>query len=320
MRNVGFFLCPGFQILDLGGPFGALETASVIAGKELYALALLSEKGGMVKGSGGTMISTVRAGDAALDTLILVGGDTKPMFDPQAVKAALTASGSARRTASVCTGAFLLAETGLLDGRRATTHWAASREFQQRYPKVRLEADRIYVHDGGLWTSAGVTAGIDLALALVEVDQGVDLARAVARKLVVPHRRSGGQSQFSEASVMDPDSDRIRRALAFARDHLSEKLPMERLAQASSLSMRQFGRAFRKETGETPARAVERLRVEAAIARLRDGAEPVEQIAASVGFHDPERMRRAFLRIHGMGPQSFRRIHRSGGSSKDLIP
>jgi transcriptional regulator GlxA family with amidase domain len=158
-----------------------------------------------------------------------------------------------------------------------------------------------------------VTAGIDLALALIEADHGVEVARAVARELVVYHRRAGGQSQFSPISQMDPESDRIRIALAFARDHLHEPLPIERLAEAAHLSLRQFGRAFRRETGETPARAVERLRVEASRARLQDGSEPIEQIARAVGFTDPERMRRAFVKLHGMPPQAIRRVDRRTG-------
>ena len=159
-----------------------------------------------------------------------------------------------------------------------------------------MEPDRIFVADGPVWTSAGVTAGIDLALALVEADHGAVLAREVARELVVYHRRPGGQSQFSALSQMEPDSDRMRLALAFAREHLAEPLPLERLAEAARLSPRQFGRAFRKATGETPAKAVERLRVEAARLRLDEGGEPVELIARAVGFNDPERMRRAFVK------------------------
>jgi len=179
----------------------------------------------------------------------------------------------------------------------------------------------IYIAEGNVWTSAGGTAGIDLALALIEADHGIEISRSVARDLVVHHRRPGGQSQFSEMSQLEPESDRIRLALSFARQNLDKPLPLERLADAASLSPRQFGRAFRQETGETPARAVERLRVEAAHIRLRDGSEPVEQIAVAVGFSDPERMRRAFVKIHGMSPQSIRRMSRANGNSvPGLLP
>ena len=214
------------------------------------------------------------------------------------------------RLASVCIGAFLLAEAGLLDGRRATTHWSCVRDLRQRFPAVTVEGDRIFVADGPVWTSAGVTAGIDLALALIETDHGRDLVRSVARELVVYHRRPGGQSQFSAMSELEPASDRMRLALAFAREHLAEPLTVERLADAARLSPRQFGRAFHRETGETPARAVERLRVEAARLRLQDGAEPVEFIARAVGFNDPERMRRAFVKRYGQPPQAVRRLDR----------
>lgn len=235
--------------------------------------------------------------------------------------AASVLASKARRIASVCTGAVLLAGTGLLDGRRATTHWRYARELQRRQPAVRVEPDMIYIAEGNVWTSAGGTAGIDLALALIEADHGIEISRSVARDLVVHHRRPGGQSQFSEMSQLEPESDRIRLALSFARQNLDKPLPLERLADAASLSPRQFGRAFRQETGETPARAVERLRVEAAHIRLRDGSEPVEQIAVAVGFSDPERMRRAFVKIHGMSPQSIRRMSRANGNSvPGLLP
>lgn len=314
MHNVGFFICPGYWFLDLAGPLSVFDTASLVSGSDLYGVAVLSENGGMMTGKSSTSLLSASYVEASVDTAVFVGGDTEPMRKPGAVRAASSLASRARRVASVCTGAILLAETGLLDGRRATTHWRYARELQQLRPAVKVEPDLIYVADGPIWTSAGVTAGIDLALALVEADHGVDLARAVARELVVHHRRAGGQSQFSEMSRMEPESDRIRRALVFARENLNKPLPIETLADAASLSLRQFGRAFRKETGETPARAVERLRVEAAQIRLRDGAEPVEQIAMSVGFNDPERMRRAFVKIHGMSPQSMRRISRAEGS------
>ena len=244
--------------------------------------------------------------------LLVVGGAIRIMLEATEVEAVRRLAAGAVRIASVCTGAFSLAEGGLLDGRRATTHWACARELQARYPAVRVEADRIHVADGPVWTSAGITAGIDLALALIEADHGVELARAVAREMVVHHRRPGGQSQFSASSLMEPATDRIRLALAHAREHLSEPLPLERLADAARLSSRQFGRLFRRETGETPARAVERLRVEVARRRLEDGSEPVEQIARAVGFNDPERMRRAFVARFGQPPQAVRRMARPG--------
>lgn len=321
MHKVGFFIYPGHRLLDLAGPLGAFEATAVVHGQQLYAIAVLSEGGGAVLGSNGVPVGTTCFHEAKLDTVVFVGGDILPMLAPGTIAAARVLSRTTRRVASVCTGAFLLAETGLLAGRRATTHWRAARELQRRHPTVKVEPDRIFVADGPVWSSAGITAGIDLAMALIEADHGAELARAVARELVVHHRRSGGQSQFSAISHMEPESDRIRLALSFAREHLAEPLPIERLAQAASLSVRQFGRAFRAETGETPARAVQRLRVEAARMRLQDGSEPIEQIATAVGFTDPERMRRAFVKLHGLPPQAIRRTSRQGDSGfAELLP
>ncbi|WP_022722333.1 GlxA family transcriptional regulator [Rhodopseudomonas sp. B29] len=310
MHNVGFFVYPGYQILDLAGPFAAFETVTKIVGRPLYRLEVLSGGGGAVPSSGGVPVTTMTAGDASVDTLVISGGDIAPMLNSSEVQAVQQLARRTPRITSVCTGAFLLAEAGLLDGKRATTHWRMAHQLQRSYPTVEVDADKIFIADRNVWTSAGVTAGIDLALALIEADHGVELTRKVARELVVYHRRAGGQSQYSPISQMDPESDRIRIALAFARDRLHEPLPIERLADAAHLSLRQFGRAFRQETGETPARAVERLRVEAARARLQDGSEPIEMIAQAVGFTDPERMRRAFIKLYGMPPQAIRRVDR----------
>lgn len=310
MHRIGFFVCPEHRILDLAGPLGAFETVVAVDGPRHYELVVLSESGGPVTGSAGLPVATHPWRGETLDTIIFAGGEIEPLLAPGVVEAARDLAGRTGRVASVCSAAFLLAEAGLLDGRRATTHWRIAREFQQRYPAVKVDTDRIFIADGPIWTSAGITAGIDLALALIENDLGAELARKVARDLVIPYRRPGGQSQFSAMSQMEPDSDRIRMALGFARSHLAEPLPIERLADAARLSVRQFGRAFRQATGETPARAVERLRVEAARLRLQDGAEPVEQIARAVGFSDPERMRRAFVRLHGQPPQAIRRADR----------
>ncbi|MCW2293139.1 transcriptional regulator GlxA family with amidase domain [Pseudomonas sp. BIGb0408] len=310
MKNIALYVCPEFLLLDLAGPLAAFEAASLVAGRPLYSLAVTSAEGGSVFNSSGIAMETVSFNAISAETVIFIGGRLEPMFEPAQICAASAHASGATRVASVCTGTFLLAETGLLDGRRATTHWKAVPLFLERYPSVKMQPDLIYVMDGNAWTSGGVTAGIDLALALIEADHGVEMAQSVARHLVVYHRRTGGQSQFSELSKMEPASDRIRRSLTFAREHLAEALPIERLAEAANLSVRQFGRAFRQETGETPAKAVERLRVEAARLRLREGSEPIEKIAISVGFIDPERMRRAFIKLHGMSPQTVRRVER----------
>ncbi|MDQ3599424.1 MAG: helix-turn-helix domain-containing protein, partial [Pseudomonadota bacterium] len=280
-----------------------------------YDLRVISTSGGLIVGNAGLPIETRPVGNRKFDTVVFVGGDIEPMQSPENIAVAKQLASKASRVASVCTGAFLLAETGLLDGLRATTHWSYTAQLQMRFPNIRVEGDSIYIADGRIWTSAGIASGIDLTLAMIERDMGAETARKVSRLLVVPYRRPGGQSQFSAMSQMEPESDRIRIALNFAREHLAESLPVERLADAARLSLRQFGRAFRRETGETPAKAVERLRVEAACLRLQDGSEPIEQIALAIGFTDPERMRRAFVKIYGHPPQSIRRESRLSGSS-----
>jgi transcriptional regulator GlxA family with amidase domain len=216
----------------------------------------------------------------------------------------------ARRVTSICTGAFALAEAGLLDGRRATTHWGFAQELQKRHPLVQVQPDRIFINDGPVWTSAGMTAGIDMVLALVEQDLGAEIARAVAKKMVVYYRRPGGQSQFSAMLELEPQSDRIQKTLAHARAHLREPLSVEDLADVAHLSPRQFSRAFKAETGQSPAQAVENLRVEAARTMIDAGELALGVVAREAGFGDPERMRRAFLRTLGQPPQSIRRSAR----------
>jgi transcriptional regulator GlxA family with amidase domain len=185
--------------------------------------------------------------------------------------------------------------------------------MQRLHPRVQVSSDRIYIQDGPIWTSAGISAGIDLALALIEADLGTPIARAVARELVVYHRRPGGQSQFTSLLEMDPPSSRISSALVYAREHLHEELGVERLAEVACLSRRQFDRAFAAETGQTPAKAVEKLRVETARLRVEEGGESLEAIARAVGFADTERMRRAFIRVFGQPPQAIRRAGRELG-------
>lgn len=314
MINVSFFVYPGHQMLDLAGPACAFQKALTSSGGNAYYINVLSAEGGVVPNSAGIGVTSNVADTATPDILIMVGGDIAPMLDHQQRAAFGVVAARTERVASICTGAFMLASLGLLDGRRATTHWSKAARLQRDYPRVMVESDRIFVTDGPVWTSAGMSAGIDLALALIENDLGVAASRQVAKELVVYHRRSGGQSQFSAMSELAGESDRIRHALSFAREHLSEPLPMERLAEAACLSLRQFGRVFRRETGEIPSKAVERLRVEAARLRIEQSVEPIESVAKAVGFVDPERMRRAFIRLYGYPPQAVRRAVRVGST------
>jgi transcriptional regulator GlxA family with amidase domain len=222
-----------------------------------------------------------------------------------------------RRLASVCSGAFVLAEAGLLDGRRATTHWAGLPILERRYPRIHVDADAIFVRDGRVYTSAGVTAGIDLALALVEEDLGRATALAVARRLVVFLKRPGGQSQFSRhlaAQTIEPGA--LRGVPEWILEHLDDDLPVERLARRAAMSPRNFARVFRRSTGLTPAKYVEHARVEAARRLLEDGADGLEAVAARCGFASGERMRRTFVRHVGVVPIDYRRLFRTGAARR----
>ncbi len=309
-RTIGFLLYPGFQLLDMAGPQCAFEWASRIRGEQLYQLEMISVRGGRVMSSSGLTCKTLPMEQFCPETLIAVGGAPWRLTRKE-VQRVRTVALRAKRAASVCTGAFVLAQCGLLDGLRVTTHWHHAAELQRDFPALRVESNSIYINEGRIWTSAGITAGIDLSLALIQEDHGAELSREVARELVVYYRRPGGQSQFSEMSEIAPESDRIRNSLSYAREHLTQDLTVKQLAAVAHLSDRQFGRVFRSQTGESPARAVERLRAELARERVEHSAEPVEVIAAAVGFSDPERMRRAFLRLYGEPPQALRRKARS---------
>jgi transcriptional regulator GlxA family with amidase domain len=311
MISVAFVVFEGFQSMALAA-MPVFEYANFSAGEALYDVRVLSEDGRSLRASGGLNVGTEAFGERLFDTVIVVGGDTILEQAPEGVLDYLRASArTARRTASICSGAFVMAQAGLLEGRRATTHWAYARQLQERFPSIKVEADRIYVIDGAIWTSAGMTAGIDLALAMVEKDHGAELARAVAQKLVMYHRRAGGQSQHSALLELAPKSDRIQTVLTFAREHLAQTLSVEQLAQQARLSPRQFSRAFRAETGQSPAKAIENLRLEAARQLLERGRLTLDQIAVETGFLDPRRMREAFLRAFGQPPQVIRRNARS---------
>ena len=264
--------------------------------------------------SAGVSVGTVEPCKASYDdTIVVVGGPDAhiPNQHPEVGDFLKAVTPASQRVASICTGAFYLAESGLLNGFHATTHWRWAPLLQARFPRVVVDADRIYVKDRNVWTSAGITAGIDMALALIEADFGLDLAKTVARDLLVYHRRPGGQSQFSTILDLEPSSDRVRDALIYAREHLQENLSVDRLAEAACVSSRQFSRIFLKETGETPARAVERIRAEVARPRVEDSRDPIETIASEVGFGDVEKMRRTFVRLFGQSPQAVRRVARA---------
>lgn len=307
--RVGLLLSPGFANLSFA-PLAAFEAVNTMLGQPRYEPHVVSPGGGVIVNSFGMAIKTERAEDVVLDTII-VGSPPDARRPPDEVVQFLRDSyRKSRRIASICVGAFILGEAGLLDGRRCTTHWMFGDELRHRFPKARVEIDRIFVNDGSIWTSAGMTAGIDLALALVERDLGAEKAHAAAQNMVVHHRRAGGQSQHSALLGIDAKTDRIQDALQYARRNLSKPLRVEELAQAACLSARQFSRVFQIETGLSPAKAVENLRLESARFMLEQGRLPVETIARMNGFRDRERMRRSFLRTYGQTPQSIRNASR----------
>jgi transcriptional regulator GlxA family with amidase domain len=313
MHTVGLVVYPNFQSLGLAVA-SVFEYANLFLGEKAYQFRLVSEDGGPVMTSQSFSVNTDRLRDSAYDTLI-VAGDNECRLPPASLLEYLrNAPGQSRRVAAICTGAVVLAAAGLLEGKHATTHWFHAQEFKKRYPNVLLDEDRIFVVDGQIWTSAGMTAGVDLALAIVEKDFGLETARMVARKLVVHQRRGGGQSQFSALLELDAKSDRVQMALTHARENLAGDLKVEAMAEAARLSPRQFSRVFREETGQSPAKAVERLRVEAARLMMETTRHPIEVIARETGFGDRERMRQAFLRAFGQPPQAIQRISAKAAS------
>ena len=308
---MGVVTFPGFHVMTFAA-VSVFEIANSELGERRYDVHFLSENGGPVRTSAGLVVETEPFDDSLFDTLI-VGGSVEHSFSPSERMLAFLrkSSGISRRMAATCVGTFTLAEAGLLDGKRATTHWDYARELQRRYPKIKVQEDRIFVMDGSIWTSAGMTATMDLVLAMVEADVGPEIARTVSKKMVIHHRRAGGQSQLSALFQLEPKSDRIQTALAFARRNLHTELTVEKLAEAAHLSPRQFTRAFAAETGESPARAIEKLRLETARLMLEDSRHPIDAIARQTGFTDRERMRRAFVRVFGLPPQAMRRQARS---------
>ncbi|UUY04389.1 GlxA family transcriptional regulator [Svornostia abyssi] len=305
------------QPLDAIGPVEVFHTASLVRGRTpAYAIEVVTPGGGVVTTRSGLRLlaDPLPQDTTTIDTLLIAGGEgtRAAARDDDLLAWVRTVAATARRTTSVCTGSFVLAATGLLDGRRATTHWMWCDLLQRSFPAVAVEPDPIYVRDGKLWTSAGVTAGMDLALALVEDDLGPEIALEVARRLVVFVKRPGGQAQFSaglaaQAARRDP----LRELQAWLVDHLDEDLSVAALAQRACLSERQFTRVFKAETGMTPATYVEALRVERARLLLHDGAT-VDEAARATGFRSAEVLRRAFHRRIGVAPSAYReRFHRA---------
>ena len=311
-RALALLIFPDFQLLDAAGPISAFEIAGRYA-PGTYEITVMAVEPGPVVSSAGVSMMAVPLRDEPFDTVIVAGSDgtRDAAINPQIRAWVQSASAKARRTASICSGAYILAEAGLLDGKRATTHWQRSADFSRRYPRVTLEPDRIFVREGETWTSAGITAGIDMSLAMIADDLGEEISRSTAQQLVVYHRRPGGQSQFSALLEMGGQEGRFAKLLDWMRGHLDQPLTVQQLADQAAMSPRHFARAFAAETGMTPAKAVERLRLETARERVEASNDAIDRVAEQVGFGDPERMRRAFLRAFGQPPQALRRSARA---------
>jgi len=310
---IGVLIFPDFQLMDAAGPISVFEIASRYAKARLPIRTIAAKPGAVRSSSGVEMLAHKFGSPGALTTLIVAGGDgvEAAASDKCTMRFVQAVARRGVRIASVCSGTFVLAEAGLLDGKHATTHWNRTRQFLAVYPKVKLEPDQIFVRDGNIWSSAGITAGIDLALAMVAEDYGDAVVERTARQLVLYHRRSGGQSQFSSLLELKAPTGRFGPLLTWARENLDSRLTVEDLAERAGMSARHFTRAFIAETGTTPSKAVERLRIEAARARVQSSSEAIERVAETTGFRDPERMRRAFIRAFGQPPQSLRRAARS---------
>jgi len=313
-RVIEVLAFPSVQLLDVAGPLQVFASANDLmaesGGAPPYAPRVVAPGGmGVIASAGlGLAAAPLPPVDAVLDTLMIAGGQgvQEAAADAVLVDWVRARAMRARRVASVCTGAFLLAASGLLDGRRAATHWSVCAELARRFPAVHVEPDPIFVRDGSVWSSAGVTAGIDLALALVEEDLGRVVALAVARYLVVFLKRPGGQAQFSAALSLQTADNRFAALHDWIDDHLADDLSLGTLARQAGMSERSFIRHYTEATGFTPARAVEKLRVEAVRHLLSDTRLPTKRIAARCGFGSEETMRRSFVRLLAATPQDYR--------------
>ena len=316
MRRVVMLTYPGIQLLDVTGPLEVLAAASeavALRGSGRgYVLEIVGPEPGLVRASSGLRIGVDRVYEdlpEQIDTLIVAGGIgvAAALRAPRVRECVRVAAARSRRVCSVCTGAFLLAAEGLLDGRRATTHWNSVEAFARRFPEVEVDPDAIYVRDGEVWTSAGVTAGLDLALALVEDDLDRSLALEVSRRMVFFLKRPGGQSQFSALLAGQfADRDPLRDLQAWVVEHPEVAHTVEALASRVAMSPRHFSRVFSDQVGQSPARYVERVRVEAARRRLEESLQTVDEVASEVGFGSSETMRRAFVRQIGVAPSLYR--------------
>ena len=307
-RRIEFLIYPGFQLLDAAGPIAAFEIAARHQPGSYELRVIAAEPGLIASSSGASMQARALSNARSIDTLIIAGGDgSRSAMNCAKTRRFIRSSAvHARRTTSVCSGSYILAAAGVLDGKRATTHWSRAADFARKFPQVLVEPDCIFVKAGAIWTSAGITAGIDLSLALIEADLGESIARRTAQQLVVYYRRPGGQSQFSALLDMERANGRFTALLDHVRSHLQKRHSVADLAERACMSPRHFSRAFQAETGMTPAKAIEQLRAETARGSIAGTGRSVQDIARTCGFGNAERMRRTFLRLFGAPPSAVK--------------
>jgi transcriptional regulator GlxA family with amidase domain len=316
---------PGLQSLDAVGPAQVFGSANQTLRREAYRIEFVATEPGAVPTSAGFALhaESLRAiPTKSIDTLLCPGGEEEPLRAALRDKALMRwindAARAAKRACSVCSGAFLLASTGILSGRNAATHWSSTADLQQRFPEIKVDPESIYVTDGKCWTSAGVTTGIDMALALVEEDHGRDVAMAIARRLVVYMRRPGHQTQFSATlNAQDVKDDKLANLATWVEANLTKRLDVETLAARAAMSPRSFHRHMQDELRVSPAKFVEGIRLDAARRWLDDGKLDLGTVAARVGFSGPDHLIRAFSRRFGVTPAAYRQIHVSGLEARD---
>lgn len=316
-KTIAVLALPGVQLLDVCGPLDVFAEANVQFGRHFYTLTVVStdRKAGPVRSSSGIRIVadyTMRDEMEPVDTFLVAGCPDLPerLLDDDLLDWLRATAPKARRFGSVCSGALILAKAGLLDGKRVTTHWSVAQRMQLLYPEIIVEPDAIHIRDGKLRTAAGVTAGIDLALALVEEDLGRDIAMAVANQLVMYFKRRGGQLQFSQKGEVKPTGQSaLQEVQRYVTANPGEDHSVPKLAERLGLSDRHFARLFRHEVGVTPAAWVEQVRIEAA-RRLLESALTPKQVAAQCGFADVDTLRRAFVRQVGVSPASYQKNYR----------
>ncbi|MHC8352113.1 GlxA family transcriptional regulator [Pseudomonas sp. RT4P38] len=311
-KTIHVLVFANVQLLDVTGPLQVFASANDIAHQKglppPYAPTVIASGGGAVMSSAGLALVSEPLPEEGSDTLIIAGGwgVYDAAQDQPLVAWVREHATGCRRVSSVCTGAFLLAASGWLDGRRVVTHWTRCEQLAQKHPLLRVEPNPIFINDGPVWTSAGVTAGIDLALAMVEEDLGRTMALEVARQLVVFLKRPGGQSQFSVTLSLQKEGNRFDELHAWISENLTKDLGIPTLALQAGMSERSFVRHYRADTGQTPARAIELIRVETARRLLSDTGVPIKRVAVQCGFGSEETLRRSFLRAMGVTPQAYR--------------